>query len=196
MSRSNALWVCILSFTLTAGCDITGTSGNSSPPPRGASRLDDADGQAGDSRGTSEYDAAALQRIGQNSLGVVVISRLAAQNASNPSVKGFAARVQKAHNDLNVRMEQLGKSKGVQLARQLNDADNREVNRLKGLKGKDFDRAYVDAMVQNFTLIANIMHEEAKRGSDGDIRAFCANNEAAIRERNQAAKQFKAELAK
>jgi putative membrane protein len=177
-----------LMLAVLVGCDVTGTTGDSSAKPYGQTSL------SGD--GVSEYDVKTLFRIGQNSLGVVVISRLAAEKATDSSVKAFAKRVQIAHNDLNVRMDRMAKNKGIELARELSDGDQRELNRLKKLTGKDFDQAYVEAMVHNFSTIANTMHEEAKRGSDRDIRQFCGSHEAAVRERNQAAKQLKAELAK
>jgi putative membrane protein len=181
----------LLALGISAGCDTTGTTADPSPARRGETSL-----AAADENRVGEDDAKAMFRIGQNSLGVVVLGRLAAEKASDTGVKGFAKRVQAAHNDLNVRMDRLAKSKGIDLARELSDGDQRELNRLKKLSGKAFDQAYVDAMIHNFSAIANTMHEEAKRGGDPDLREFCANNEAVVRERNQAAKALKAELAK
>src|SRR5262249_26386761 len=152
----------IIALSLLTGCDVTGTNGDSSPTPRGPTQLGPE--PAGGAQVT-EYDSAALFRIGQNSLGPVVLSRQAAQKATDPNVKSFAARIQRSHTDLNERMDDLAKERGIKLARDLSDGDTRELNRLKKLTGKEFDKAYVDAMIDNLSLAANTMHEEAKRGS-------------------------------
>ena len=45
---------------------------------------------------------------------------------------------------------------------------------LSKLSGKDFDKAYVDAMIDGHKKTLDLMNNEAKNGSDTTLKAFAA----------------------
>ena len=175
------------------GCDTTGTSEDTATPEVRNEPLTQNPPNV-DVPAANEYDKSFLFNIGQKSLGVVVMSRYAAKHSTNADVKAFAQQMGNSHNNLNVRMERLAKDKGIKLARELSAADERDFNRLKTIKGADFDRQYVEVMIRSFAAISNPMHEAAERASDRDIRSFADDNEQEVRQHSQAARQLSQKL--
>ena len=78
----------------------------------------------------------------------VVLGRLAEQNASNPKVKEFGARMVKDHTRLNAELGSFAKSIGLTLPTKLSAEQQTAYASLSKLSGTNFDKAYIDLMVR------------------------------------------------
>lgn len=75
--------------------------------------------------------------------------KLAAQRSSNPSVQAFARKMESDHASVNKQATDLVTKLGVtprenETSRKLKTDGNNTLERLRGLEGADFDRAYID----------------------------------------------------
>lgn len=102
-------------------------------------------------------DLSWLAAVNQNE---IAAGKLAKTKATNPDVKQFAEHMISAHTqNLNQDMK-VSHALNVKLADssdvvELKNDGKKELATLKGLKGKEFDTAYIDAMVKGHTKVLN-----------------------------------------
>ncbi len=77
----------------------------------------------------------------------VELGKIAAQRATNPDVKAFAQRMVKDHSRASEQLKAVASKHNLQTT--ATTAKHRdEIDRLSALKGAEFDREYMDAMVE------------------------------------------------
>ena len=104
----------------------------------------------------------------------VALGQLAAQKSSNARVQAFANRMVRDHSDINGKLTALAATKGVELPDGkglMNDATYLE---LKVLSGKEFDKAYVKAMLGDHKEDVSGFEKESAAAQDPDVRKFVA----------------------
>ena len=95
----------------------------------------------------ADNDRAFVEKMGQANIAEVKLGQLAAERASNAQVKQFAGRMVNDHQKANGELKQIASKMAVQLPADL-DAKHQELyDRLSKLKGPEFDREYMKAMV-------------------------------------------------
>jgi putative membrane protein len=112
----------------------------------------------------------------------VALGRLAAEKSSNPSVQAFANRMIHDHSEIDIRLATLAASKGVELPDGkglMNDATYLE---LKVLSGKEFDKAYVKAMLADHKNDVSSFEKEMTAAQDPDVKNFVAKTLPILRE--------------
>jgi putative membrane protein len=119
---------------------------------------------------TTTADADFVRRASSAGLTEVALGKLAAEQASSDSVKKFAATMVDDHTASNEALGKLAGAKGLQIAVAPEPAQQQEIDRLKGLDGAKFDRAYSDAMVRDHKLATGLYQLEADKGEDPEIR--------------------------
>src|SRR5439155_6580051 len=70
----------------------------------------------------------------------------------------------------------------------------RRCDRLSGLSGADFDRAYMSEMVRDHTEDVALFEHEAQSASDADVKAYAARSLPTLREHLAVARQVNSEL--
>ena len=124
----------------------------------------------------------------------VEIGRLALQQASNARVKQFAQRMIDDHSKANDELKSVAVEQGIDLPADI-DAKHAAVrDRLSGLSGAAFDKAYMDAMVEDHQHVASMFETEANGGSDAAVKAFAAKTLPTIREHLTMARDTQREL--
>ena len=96
-------------------------------------------------------DAEIFALISQSNDAEVSSSELATKNASNAQVKAFARQMITDHSAMKKQGTALSKTLGVSptdSTQEKQDAMNDQLDDLKGKKGADFDKAYMDMQVQ------------------------------------------------
>ena len=103
--------------------------------------------------------------------------KLAAEKSSNPKVKDFAQMMIRDHTSVNKKATDLAKKLNVtpeesDTSRSLKADADKNLTRLRGLRGADFDKAYIDnevayheavIKVVTGTLIPNTKNDELKK---------------------------------
>jgi putative membrane protein len=112
----------------------------------------------------------------------VALGRLAAEKSSNPRVQAFANRMVRDHSEIDRKLATLAASKGVELPDGkglMNDATYLE---LKVLSGKEFDKAYVKAMVSDHKEDVSSFEKQSTAAQDPDVKKFAAKTLPTLQE--------------
>jgi len=105
-------------------------------------------------------------------LAEVALGKLAQTKAVNAQVKGFADMMVKDHSKANEELMAIAKSKNITLPAAPDADHQKKLDDLSKLSGKDFDKAYVDAMVDGHKKTLDLMQMAAKDCKDSDLKAF------------------------
>ena len=109
--------------------------------------------------------------------GEIDAAKLAATNAKDPKVKKFAAMMIKHHTEDQKKGEAMAKKDKMTpadspISTDLKNQNETTATMLKGLKGAEFDKAYMDAMVKGHTAAADLFQTKLIPGAkNADLKA-------------------------
>ena len=109
----------------------------------------------------------------------VELGRVATQRAVRPSVRSFAERMVADHGRANAELAALARRKGLDVLTALEPSQQAMRDRLSGLSGPDFDRAYMSEMVRDHTEDIALFERAAETSSDPDLKAWAARSKSA-----------------
>lgn len=121
-----------------------------------------------------ESDAQFATKSAVGGMAEVEFAKLAIRNTSNAKVKDFANMMVTDHGKANEELMAIAQTKNITLPTMLDDEHQKKMTELAGKSGKDFDKAYVDAMIEGHKKTLTLMEDEAKDGKDTDLKAFAA----------------------
>ena len=127
-------------------------------------------------------DRSFMREAAKGGMMEVDMGRQAEQNASNPEVKKFGARMVTDHSKANSELKSIALKKGVDLP------GVKEPGRWKS------DRDYMDAMVKDHEMDLADFEKEAKNGSDPDVKQFAEKTSAVVRKHLKLAKEIQGKL--
>lgn len=104
----------------------------------------------------------------------VALGKLAQEKGASESVKSFGAMMVTDHGKANDELMAIAKTKNITLPATVDAEHQKKMDDLSKMTGKDFDKAYVDAMVDGHKKTLSLMQDEAKNGKDADLKAFAA----------------------
>lgn len=104
----------------------------------------------------------------------VTLGKIALEKSSNSKIKNFATMMVTDHGKANAELMALAKTKNITLPADVDADHQKKIDELKQKTGADFDKAYVDAMVDGHKKTLTLMQDEAKDGKDADLKAFAA----------------------
>jgi predicted outer membrane protein len=104
----------------------------------------------------------------------VELGNLAIQRAASNAVRDFAQRLVIDHSAANAELAGLSAQKGISLPQSLLPKHAAMRDRLSGLSGPDFDRAYMQQMVSDHNEDIAAFQREAQSGSAPEIKAWAA----------------------
>lgn len=117
----------------------------------------------------------------------VELGNLAQQRALNSRVKAFGAMMVKDHSKAIDELKALAAQKNITLPDSLSDEHKRHVNELKKRQGADFDKQYMDMMVDDHEDDIDLF-EDASKEKDADIKAFASKTLPVLRKHLDSAK--------
>jgi putative membrane protein len=104
----------------------------------------------------------------------VEMGRLAVQRGGSQAVKDFGQQMVTDHSKVNAELAQLAAGKSVALPDALSSEQQSMLDKLSKLSGAEFDKQYVDAMVDDHEKDVKAFQNEANSGADPDVKAFAA----------------------
>jgi len=107
-------------------------------------------------------------------LAEVELGKLAQEKASSEQVKNFGKRMVDDHSKANDELQTLAKNKNITLPSDLDPKDKALKDRLSKLSGPAFDRAYMNAMLQDHRKDVSEFRTESTKGRDADVKAFAS----------------------
>jgi putative membrane protein len=112
----------------------------------------------------------------------VELGHMAAERAASAEVKAFGQRMVTDHGRANQQLMQLATSKGMTLARDLPAHMQAERDHLARLSGAEFDRMYMQHMLQDHKKDVAEFEKEAEKGTDSALRTFAQQTLPTLRE--------------
>jgi putative membrane protein len=91
----------------------------------------------------------------------VQLGKIAAEQAANADIKAFGRMMVADHTKSGTELTQIASRLGVQPPTQLDEKHRELVMRLSALRGAEFDRAYMTAMVEGHEKVAGILRSRA-----------------------------------
>ena len=119
-------------------------------------------------------DTAFATKAANGGMAEVALGKLAQQKGMNARVKDFGAMMVTDHSKANDELMAIAKSKNIMLPTTVDAGHQKKMEDLSKMSGKDFDKAYVDAMIDGHKKTLDLMQDEAKNGKDADLKAFAA----------------------
>jgi putative membrane protein len=97
------------------------------------------------------------------------------------------------HGKANEELMALAKKKNITLP---TDAGSKktDVDKLTGLKGAEFDREYIDMMVDDHEADVTAFERQATNGTDAEVKAFAAKTLPVLKKHLEAIKAIQAKL--
>jgi putative membrane protein len=142
----------------------------------------------------SQADQDFMKTAAQGGMAEVELGKLAQSNAQSDAVKKFGERMVSDHGQANAKLNTIAAQKQVNLPDSPNDEQKAEKQKLEGLKGADFDREYMNAMVKDHTEDSAEFHKEAEDAGDPDLKQFAGNSATVIDQHLKLAKQIDAKV--
>jgi len=120
-------------------------------------------------------DAQFATKAAVGGMAEVALGKLALEKSSNAKIKEFANMMVNDHGKANADLMAIAKTKNITLPAVVDDEHQKKMDDLKLKKGADFDKAYVDAMVDGHEKTLTLMQDEAKNGTDSVLKTFAAH---------------------
>ncbi len=115
-----------------------------------------------------------MMEAAKGGMAEVELSRTAMSKIQNAEVKQFAQQMVADHTRANNELKQLAAKKNVTLPTELDAAHKTMADRMSKLSGAEFDREYVNAMVEDHEKDVNLFRMQSESGTDADAKAFAA----------------------
>lgn len=129
---------------------------------------------AADSTKLSSDDADFLKKAAQGGMAEVELGKLALTKTSSSDVRAFANRMIKDHSAVDQKLTALAASKGVELPSGKGLSNDATYLKLKVLSGKTFDKAYVNAMVDDHKEDVADFEKVSHEAKDEDVKSFAS----------------------
>jgi putative membrane protein len=119
-------------------------------------------------------DSAFVLEAASGGLMEVSLGKLAQSNGSSVSVKEFGKMMVADHSKANTELKAVAAKKGITIPASPAEKQQKNIDDLSTKKGADFDKAYVDLMVDDHKEDIDKFQTEANKGNDADVKAFAA----------------------
>ena len=145
-------------------------------PATGASSGAASSASAADKNAAAPATDEFVSKAAAGGLAEVKAGEIAARKATHKSVKNFGERMVKDHTKANQQLKSILAKEGKPAPSDQLDADGQQlVDKLNGVSGADFDRTYMDAMVEDHDKDVQEFAAYAKSGDDKRIKTFAGN---------------------
>ena len=128
----------------------------------------------------SDDDKKFLAMAAQSDQNEIALSKLAEQKATNPAVKAFAAKMITEHTQMTASMKPFVDAWGLTPPTGPDADHQKELDKLSGLSGNDFDKAYMKDMVSDHSEALSAFTKEAKDTKDAKFRAAVDKGKTAV----------------
>ncbi len=127
---------------------------------------------AAPAKSVSLTDSQFILSATQSGMTGVMLGELAAQSGTRQDVKEFGKLMLTDLFRINDDLKVLAMRKNVKPAELLDAKHQAELDRISGLSGAEFDRAYIDTMIKCEKAVVKEYKSEARTTLDADIKGF------------------------
>lgn len=121
----------------------------------------------------------------------VELGKLALSKSSNADVKKYARMMVDDHTAANNKLMTIASSKQITLPASISDKHKKHVEDMSKMSGKDFDKHYVDMMVDDHGEVVDAFKKENENTKDTELKAFTAETLPVLMKHQDQAKAMK-----
>ncbi len=180
ISRFGILIVTIASFSFAGLAVAENPRPYSSPKASGT--VPTASGSPSQSSSLSAKDKTFMKKAAKGGMMEVAMGKLAEQNGQSEDVKSFGKRMVADHGKANDELKSIAAQKAVKLPSK------------EPTEKWSSDKAYMDMMVKDHEKDLAEFQEEAKNGSDPDVKNFADKTAKMVQEHLNLAKETQGKL--
>lgn len=155
-----------------------------------AEQAEEQNEQMLDSR-KAEGDAEFAVKAASGGMMEVELGKLALANASSGQVKEFGQAMIDEHSAANSELQQLAQQKGVALPSAPAEDHQEKINELSAKRGGEFDRAYIDFMVEDHKEDIELFQDAANHSHDEDLKLWFSGKITVLRHHLSMAENLK-----
>jgi putative membrane protein len=193
--RHSILALLILGL-ISIGCSSTNkasTPDTSAQPNSGASASSAANSGSSPS---SNPDQDFVTKAAQGNSAEIELGKMVAAKTKDPNVKQFAQMMVKDHTTALNQLQELAQTKNLNLNDNLPDDAKSLQEKLSSDTGKQFDKDYMDGMVQDHQKDVQEFTEESQNAKDPAVKQWASNTLPVLQKHLQKAQQIDAKLNK
>lgn len=120
----------------------------------------------------SNSDRQYLTQAAQGSAYEFEVAQLGVEKASSPATQQYAQKLLNDHAQYNLKLLQLARQKGITVPVTAAANQQSTINRLMGLSGAAFDRAFAQEMIRINSEDISDSQKQLKSTRDSDLQAF------------------------
>lgn len=129
----------------------------------------------------TEDDAEFAVEAASGGMMEVELGTLALTKASSAQVKQFAQMMVDDHTKANNELKDLAQRKNITLPATMADKHRRKYDNLNEKTGADFDKDYIDLMVDDHKEDVKKFEDEAEDGKDADLKTWASSKVATLK---------------
>ena len=146
------------------------------------------------SSATAASDPDFMKEAAMGGMAEVELGKMASTKATNAEVKKFAQMMVTDHSKANDELKALASKKGIALPAEVDSTHKSAMERLTKATGADFDKDYVEHMVDDHEKDVSAFENKAKNATDPDIKAFAEKTLPTLRKHLEAIKAIQAKM--
>lgn len=143
---------------------------------------------------TGSSDTSFVNDVAVGGMAEVEMGKLASTKATDPEVKKFGQMMVTDHSKANDEFKALAAKKGWKLPTELDSSHKSMLDELKGESGANFDKEYVEEMVDDHEADVKAFEDKAKNAADPDLKAFAEKTLPVLRKHLEAIKAIQAKM--
>ena len=117
---------------------------------------------------TSEF----MTKVSDVGMTEVKLGQMAQEKGTNQRVKDFGAMMVKDHTAAGDELKNMARQKNVTLPETMSNDHQKKTDDLNKKTGKDFDKAYIKAMVDGHQSAVSDFEKASKNTKDADVKAW------------------------
>lgn len=135
---------------------------------------DSSASQSMSSAPVSKEDADWTVDLANGGMTEVELSKVAQEKATTDRLKNYASMMVTDHTAANDKLKQIAAAKNITLPANLSDASQKKLDELNKKTGKDFDKAYIDDMLDGHKKTVEKLQKGSTDLKDSDLKNFAS----------------------
>ncbi|MGC4036605.1 MAG: DUF4142 domain-containing protein [Chitinophagaceae bacterium] len=142
----------------------------------------------------SKEDSAFMIKAANAGMTEVALGNIATKNSMDDKVKAFGEMMVKDHSAAGDQLKKIASSKNINLPDAVNEESKKHIDDMEKKKGKDFDKAYVNMMIEGHEKVLKEFEDIQQKGSDAELKAFVTQTIPVIKGHLDSIKAIKKEM--
>jgi putative membrane protein len=141
-----------------------------------------------------EQDQQFAQEAASSNQAELQLATLAEQKAQSEEVKEYASMLVEDHTRVGEELEQLASDEGITLDSEIPPEAQQAHEKLSGMSGSEFDRAFIEQMVTDHEKAVALYEKQAAEGQNEALKQFASTNVDGLRTHLDRARQLERQM--